>query len=154
MVLLWWWRWRRRQRRRHIKILIRCIRLREIRISIQGIDDPARRFPRRLMLLLWQGRHTRVSGPLLVETGCQVVATIGGIRHVRILGGCPTPLFMQVVDDELDAPAAFAFDAGKDLEDFFLLPAVREAFGSNGKTSERGGCDATEHEHVCQPQRV
>jgi hypothetical protein len=53
---------------------------------------------------------------------------------------------VQFVNDELDAPAAFALDAGKDLKDLFLFAAVGEAFSGDSEAAKGCGCDATSKE--------
>lgn len=120
-------RWRRRwQRRRYIKILIRRVGLREIRISVQWIYNATGWLP------LWrQWGHTCLAG-LLVKAGC----ISGAVPHICILCGSPSPFLVQFVDNELNAPTAFAFDASEDLEGFFLFSPIGEAFGGDGKATE------------------
>lgn len=55
--------------------------------------------------------------------------------HVGVGLAEPAPFLVQFVDDELDSPAAFAFDAGEDVQDFFLLATVGQVFGGDGKTA-------------------
>lgn len=79
-----------------------------------------------------------------------VTAVVAGIAHIGVLLIGPAPFLVELVDDELDAPASFAFDAGEDLEDFFLFAPGGEGFGGNGETAEGGGSNTSVYERAGQ----
>ena len=62
------------------------------------------------------------------------------LHHVVVV----SPLLLEAIKDEVDAPASLFANLVKDAKNFVLLRTVCQTFAHAGKRTKRYACDAPE----------